>query len=113
MPGAVIAVGVLIAFGAFDTAVDAWARGPHRVTGSTVILHQADNAETVRGGLEYRYRDDYALRTGYDFTADELGLSAGLGLVLRLGERQGTFDYAWTDGRHLGAVHRFSLGFAL
>jgi len=26
MPGAVIAVGVLIAFGAFDTAVDAWAR---------------------------------------------------------------------------------------
>ncbi|WP_374446921.1 ABC transporter permease [Stella sp.] len=26
MPGAVVAVGVLIAFGAFDTAVDAWAR---------------------------------------------------------------------------------------
>lgn len=94
-------------------AVDPWIQGPHRLTGTTVILHQADNAETLRGGLEYHFRDDYALRTGYDFSADEMRLSVGLGLALRLGERRGTFDYTWTDGSHLGAIHRFSLGFAL
>jgi hypothetical protein len=93
--------------------VDPWNRGPHRLTASTVILHQADNAETLRGGLEYRFRENYALRTGYDFSADEMGFSAGLGLAMRLGERQGTFDYTFTDGGHLGTVHRFSLGFAL
>jgi hypothetical protein len=94
-------------------AVDPWSRGPHRLTGTTVILHQADNAETLRGGLEYRLRDTYALRTGYDFSADEMGFSAGLGLLVRFGERRGTFDYTWTDGGHLGGVNRFSLGFAL
>jgi hypothetical protein len=94
-------------------AVDPWSRGPHRLTGAMVILHQADNAETLRGGLEYQFQDSYILRSGYDFSADELGLSAGLGLLLRFGDRRGTFDYAWTDGGHLGAVHRFSLGFTL
>jgi hypothetical protein len=94
-------------------AVDPWSRGPHRLTGTTVILHQADNAETLRGGLEYQFQDSYCLRTGYDFSADELGFSAGLGLLLRFGDRRGTLDYAWTDGGHLGAVHRFSLGFTL
>jgi hypothetical protein len=94
-------------------AVDPWVQGPHRLTSTAVILHQADNAETLRGGLEYRFREDYALRTGYDFAADEMGLSAGLGLRLRLGGRRGSFDYTWTDGGHLGAVHRFSLGFML
>jgi hypothetical protein len=94
-------------------AVDPWIQGPHRLTGTTVILHQADNAETLRGGLEYHFRDDYALRTGYDFSSDEMRLSAGFGLALRLGERRGTVDYTWTDGNHLGGIHRFSLGFAL
>lgn len=94
-------------------AVDPWIQGPHRLTGTTVILHQADNAETLRGGLEYHFRDSYALRSGYDFTADELKFSAGLGLGLRFGERRGTFDYTWTDGGNLGAIHRFGLGFAL
>lgn len=94
-------------------AVDPWIRGPHRLTGTSVILHQADNAETLRGGLEYHFRDDLAFRTGYDFSADEQGFSAGVGLRLRLGERGGSFDYAWTEGGHLDAVHRVCLGFAL
>lgn len=94
-------------------AVDPWSRGPHRLTSTTVILHQADNAETLRGGLEYRFRESYALRTGYDFSADEMGLSAGLGLLVRLGGQRGAFDYTWTEGGHLGTVHRLSLGFAL
>jgi hypothetical protein len=94
-------------------AVDPYIQGPHRLTATTVILHQADNAETLRSGLEYHFRDSYALRTGYDFSSNEMRLSAGLGLALRLGGRRGTFDYTWTDGSHLGAIHRFSLGFAL
>ncbi len=94
-------------------SADPWIQGPHRLTAATVILHQADNAETLRGGLEYHFGDGIALRIGYDFSADEQGFSAGLGLLLRLGERRGTFDYAWTEGGHLEAVHRVGLGFAL
>ncbi len=91
-------------------AIDPLDNGPHRLTSTLQVLHQADNAETVRGGLEYWYDRNYALRSGYDFAADEMRFSAGLGVRLMLGERQGTFDYAFTEGGHLEAVHRWSLG---
>ena len=38
-----------------------------------------------------------ALRTGYNFNADELKFSAGAGLYAALGTTQGTLDYAYTD----------------
>lgn len=91
-------------------ALDPWNAGPHRLTSTIQVLHQADNAETVRGGFEYWYDRTYALRSGYDFTADDMRFSAGLGVQLMLGDRRGTFDYAFTEGGHLEAVHRWSLG---
>lgn len=94
-------------------AIDPWSSGPHRVTATTVILHQADTSETLRGGVEYRFREDYAVRTGYDFAADEMGFSAGLGAAVRLGGRRGTLDYAWTEGGYLDSVHRFGVGISL
>src|SRR5690606_4081738 len=94
-------------------SIDALARSGHRVTLVSQVAHFSDRDETVRAGFEYWFDDSYALRTGYDFAADEMGFSAGLGLRLRLGDRQGTLDYAFTEGGRLAAVHRWSLGFAL
>jgi hypothetical protein len=94
-------------------AIDPWTRGDHRLTTALQVTHQADNAETLRGGIEYWYRDMYALRSGYDFAADEMGFSAGLGWVLHLGDRRATVDYSFTEGGNLSAVHRWSLGFGL
>ncbi len=94
-------------------ALDPWSRGRHRLTTTAVILHQSDDSETIRGGLEYRFAESYALRAGHDFQADELGFSAGLGAAFEFGGRLGSLDYAWTQGGHLEAVHRVSLGLAL
>lgn len=94
-------------------AIDPWSAGAHRLTATSVILHQADKSETLRGGLEYRFGGDYAARAGYDFAADEMGFSAGLGAAVRLAGRRGTIDYAWTEGGYLESVHRFGMGFSL
>lgn len=94
-------------------SIDALARNAHRVTLVTQVAHPTDRDEIVRAALEYWLDDSYSLRTGYDFEADEMGFSAGLGLRLRLGGRQGTLDYAFTEGGNLSAVHRWSLGFEL
>jgi hypothetical protein len=92
-------------------AIDPWLSGPHRLTLTTQVQHQADKQETFRGGMEYWLKDTYALRTGYDMASDEMGFSAGLGFKVSLGGRPGTIDYAYTSGGHLAAVNRVSLTF--
>ena len=52
----------------------------------------------------------FALRSGYNFSADALRLSAGAGYAGDIGTFRGALDYAFTDGGYLGAVHRISLG---
>lgn len=94
-------------------SIDALARNAHRLTLVAQLAHPTDREEIVRAALEYWLDDSYSLRTGYDFEADEMGFSAGLGLRLRLGGRHGALDYAFTEGGNLSAVHRWSLGFEL
>lgn len=94
-------------------AIDPYVSGPHRMTLASQVLHQADNAETFRGGIEYTLRDQVAFRGGYDFSSDEMGFAAGLGLKLDLAGRRGSIDYAFTEGGHLESVHRLTLGIGL
>ena len=81
-----------------------------RLTTAIEIAQPADNAQRVKLGLEWTWQRRLALRTGYDFNADELKYAAGAGLYLQVGQRQGTLDYAFTDGGDLGAINRLSLG---
>jgi len=81
-----------------------------RLTTSIEIAQPADNAQRVKAGLEWTWERVLALRTGYDFNADELKFAAGAGLNLNVGQRQGTLDYAYTDGGTFGAINRLSLG---
>jgi hypothetical protein len=94
-------------------AIDPWISGGSRLTTAVQVMHQSDKQETLRAGAEYWLRDTYAARAGYDLASDEMGFSAGLGLKVHLLNRPGTVDYAYTEGGHLAAVHRWSLCFRL
>jgi hypothetical protein len=86
-----------------------YSHGSHAVTASTEVGHVADNAETLRGGIEYRYAGRYILRTGYDGGADAAKFSAGFGVRVPLSGSELGVDYAYTDGGPLQAIHRWSV----
>ncbi|HEY6193650.1 MAG TPA: PorV/PorQ family protein [Candidatus Eisenbacteria bacterium] len=81
-----------------------------RLTTAFEVNQPADNEQLVKAGLEWQLKGAFALRAGYNFRADALKLSAGAGFTGEVGSLRGQFDYAYTDGGFLGAVHRVSLG---
>jgi hypothetical protein len=82
-----------------------------RLTTAIEFNQPADNSLRSKAGVEWMWQRTFALRTGYNFNADELKFSAGAGFLTRLGNTQSTIDYAYTDGGSLGAINRVSLGF--
>jgi hypothetical protein len=95
----------------YGLAFEAFENPRQRVTVSTEILQPADNAQRVKAGVEWVWQRRFALRTGYNFNADVMRFSAGLGIVVPMSLTQGSIDYAYTDGGPLGGVNRLSLGF--
>jgi hypothetical protein len=88
-------------------AFEPWHRHPWLLTQTLEMNHLSDNAETLATGLELSYLGGlFAVRAGYDFMADEMGLSAGFGANFMLGGAMAGLDYAYTDGNSLGAIHR-------
>jgi len=81
-----------------------------RITTSLEVNQPADNAQQIKIGAEWTWLRRLALRSGYNFNADEMKLSAGAGVYILVGSTQGTVDYAYTDGGALGAVNRLSMG---
>jgi len=81
-----------------------------RVTTSFEVDQPADNEQQVKAGVEWSYNRTFALRTGYNFRADELKFSAGAGFTTDFGTLHGTLDYAYTDGGFLGSIQRLSMG---
>ncbi len=77
------------------------------------LVHPADNAETIRIGLEATISNILALRTGYDLNADELKASFGAGVLTEISGHQAGIDYAATLSEYLGTAHRFTLVFKL
>lgn len=94
-------------------AIDPYLSGPHRLTMVTQVVHPSDQNESLLVGGEYWFQEGYAFRAGYDFSADELAFSAGVGLRVRFSGQDAIVDYAFTEGGHLEAVHRIGLGFGL
>jgi len=81
-----------------------------RLTTSLEIDQPADNAQVIKSGLEWQWQGGVALRSGYNFGADEMNFSAGAGLFAKVGQTRLTVDYAYTDGGFLGSVNRLSMG---
>jgi len=91
-------------------AYEPYKRWPWILTQTLEMHHLADNRETLATGLELSYMGGlFALRGGYDFMADEMGLSGGFGATFQLGNSLAGLDYSFTDGNSLGAIHRWAL----
>jgi hypothetical protein len=95
----------------YGLAFEAFENPRQRLTVSTEILQPADNAQRIKTGLEWVWQRRFALRTGYNFNADIMRFSAGLGIAIPMSLTQGSVDYAYTDAGPLGSVNRLSLGF--
>jgi hypothetical protein len=79
-------------------------------------LHPNDNAESVNLGVEWAWRENLALRLGYQtlFQTDtEQGLTMGMGIRTRFAERRLRFDYGWANHDHLEATHRLTVALGL
>lgn len=73
------------------------------------LVHPADNAETVRTGLEATIAEVLALRAGYDWNASEMKTSFGAGFMTAVSKREAGIDYAATLSEYIGTAHRLTL----
>lgn len=85
----------------------------HRLLVCADLVQPSDGPEKLNIGAEYAFDNQFFLRTGYIFNADELGFNAGAGV--RLGLQGLTFDvnYAFSSLQRFSAVHRIGLGIVL
>jgi len=94
----------------YGVAFEPLENASQRLTTSFEMNQPADNRQQIKAGMEWSYRRIFALRTGYNFNADEIKLSMGAGFTADLGVCHGTLDYAYSDGGFLGGIQRVSLG---
>ncbi|MGH7742908.1 MAG: PorV/PorQ family protein [Candidatus Eiseniibacteriota bacterium] len=80
--------------------------------GSFEFSHPPDNAERLNVGGEYSFHRYLFLRGGYNINYDAQGLAGGVGFHFPVSVAgKADLDYAYTDMKDLGSVHRFSLRF--
>jgi hypothetical protein len=83
-----------------------------RLLGAFEFSHPPDNSERLNVGAEYGFRNYVFLRGGYNINYDAEGIAGGVGFHFPVSVAgQADLDYAFTDMRDLGGVHRFSLKF--
>jgi long-subunit fatty acid transport protein len=100
-------------------AMDPWTDDDQRLTASLQLNHPNDNAEHIRLGLEYGFRNTLFLRAGVkrtigqqllgeDATSEE-NFTFGAGVLVPLGFTVAGADYAYANFSRLGSVHRLSV----
>jgi hypothetical protein len=73
------------------------------------LAHPSDNKETFRLGGEALVSDVLALRAGYDFGADAMQTSFGVGANVTILSVASKVDYSATLAEYLSTVHRISI----
>lgn len=102
-------------------AFEPYQTNTHRITTSFQLNHPNDNAENIRIGGEYAFKESFFLRLGIkrtvgekffgkDATSEE-DISIGAGVRVPLNISDVNVDYAFTNYNRLGGVHRISLLF--
>lgn len=87
-------------------------RADQKLIGSLEFSHPPDNSERLNLGAEYSFRKYLFLRGGYGFNYDSEGIAGGIGFHVPVSVAgMADVDYAFTDMKDLGGVHRFSLTF--
>jgi hypothetical protein len=87
-------------------------RADQKLIGSLEFSHPPDNSERLNVGAEYSFRKYLFLRGGYGFNYDSEGIAGGVGFHMPVSVAGvANVDYAFTDMKDLGGVHRISLTF--
>jgi hypothetical protein len=87
-------------------------RADQQILGSFEFSHPPDNAERLNIGAEYMFKNFVFVRGGYNINYDAEGVAGGAGFHFPVSVAgEANLDYAYTDMRDLGGVHRFSLTF--
>ncbi len=94
----------------FGGVIDLLRREDHTAVFAAEGSHPNDNMEKFNAGVEYWFRDMFALRLGDHFEYDTGGISAGGGVRLSISDSELRIDYGYRDMGHLESTHRFSLG---
>lgn len=93
----------------------------HRITTSIQLNHPNDNAENIRIGGEYAFKESFFFRFGIkrtvgekffgkdDTSEEDVSIGAGVKVPLQISDVN--LDYAFTNYNRLGGVHRISLLF--
>jgi hypothetical protein len=88
-------------------------RSDQKLVGAVDFSHPPDNSERLNLGAEYSFRKYLFVRGGYGFNYDSEGLGCGIGLHVPVSAAgMADVDYAFTDMKDLGGVHRISLTFS-
>ncbi len=96
----------------FGLSMDIMNDETNRVITAADMVHPNNNLEQYNLGVEYGFRQMFFVRGGYKFTADEGGLTLGVGVNYGLADNFNfNLDYAYSDMGILTSVHRFSFGF--
>lgn len=94
------------------TSAELFKLADQKLIGAFEFSHPPDNAERLNVGAEYAFRRYVFLRGGYNINYDAEGLAGGVGFHFPVSVAgQADLDYAYTDMKDLGGVHRFSLKF--
>jgi hypothetical protein len=94
----------------FGGVVDIIRRENHSAVFAVEGSHPNDNMEKFNAGIEYWYKDMFALRVGDYMDYDAGGISAGAGAKLNVSKIKLIFDYGYHDMGYLENIHRFSVG---
>jgi len=94
-------------------SMNLYQNGPHSILSAAEFSHPPDNAERANWGAEYAFQDFFFARAGYNFNYDSDGAAFGAGFKFPIsGAAVARLDYAYTDWKSLGGLHRVSMELA-
>jgi hypothetical protein len=94
----------------FGAMIDVAQNANNLVTFAAEGSHPSDNLEKYNAGIEWVFKDRFALRSGYRFNYDTDGFTFGGGVRVPFSkDKELRFDYAYQDNGILTQTNRFSM----
>jgi len=93
------------------TAMDVYTFQRNTFTLSAQMNHPMDDQESFVMGMEYRWRDMFALRSGYLGNASENRWTFGAGAHFSLAGKKLKIDYSYADFNHFVMTQQITFGF--
>ncbi len=91
-----------------------WKTENHSLLTAVQLNHPNDNAENIRLGVEYEYKQILFIRAGYKINVRDQNYPAfGAGLRTRIGKHPLQLDFGSDPTRYLGWMHRAGITFSL